>query len=365
MVSFVRRKTARTRIGLDVGDAGLRVVQLMRAQDGYAVCSAAKLTRSPHRLAGDDTSPRRPQDIRSCVAKAGCRGRQVAAALNPPAVEYFPLEIPASVVASGDANMADVVRYEVGRCSDVAIDSIEARYWSLPTTSLSAPNAMALGARRELVDKVLDECSAAGLLCDTVDSGAAALARFGALLNAWEPDRVWGLLDLGSARTSLVLCLENVPVLVRQVGGGGHHWSERIAEVLQVSLPAAETHKCDYGIAMSGRRGRRRTDEPQGKNVGSILLGALRGELRDIAAQVKRSYEYVLSCYPNRRAGDLILVGGGAGMENLAAFLGDALGITVRGASAYLGGAGCRLTCDLGPRQLEQYAAAVGLAVDG
>jgi Tfp pilus assembly PilM family ATPase len=164
------------------------------------------------------------------------------------------------------------------------------------------------------------------------------------------------------------------PVLIRNTGTGGREWTQRIAEALQLSIGAAEIQKRTHGIALTGRPAAAdslqricmgETADPVRNEIGSLLLGALRSDLNDLAAEVKRSYEYALSCYPGRHAGDLVLVGGGAGLRNLPEYLAGVLGITVRKASSYLSESDCRLNygTDEG-HPLEAFAAAVGLATN-
>jgi Tfp pilus assembly PilM family ATPase len=249
------------------------------------------------------------------------------------------------------------------------------------------------------------------------------------------------VLDLGERQTRLVLCLGNVPVLARTAGTGGLAWTERIGRELQISPKAAEVHKREHGIALTGRgvrqsspaaveevsgtpklagpatdpdprldhsprrehaasrdlKGESASSAPEAHasapraQLSSLLLGCLRSELTAIAAEVKRSYEYVLSCYQSpgsegkRSPADLILVGGGAAMRNLPEFLRFALGIPVRRASDYLRDEPTRLRCSgvAGPSRsssgsrsrvgstveglpdhlLEVFALAVGLAI--
>jgi len=92
------------------------------------------------------------------------------------------------------------------------------------------------------------------------------------------------------------------------------------------------------------------------------LLGC--PQFNDLASEVKRSYEYVLSCYPGRLAADLVLCGGGSLLHHFPEFLGSALGIPVRQASSYLEGESCRLrfATERHP-PLEVLAVAVGLAI--
>ena len=120
------------------------------------------------------------------------------------------------------------------------------------------------------------------------------------------------------------------------------------------------------GIALTGRGVRADPACAPTTELGSILTGILRGDLHDIAGEVKRSYEYVLSCYPGRRAADLLLVGGGAATRNLPEYLTDALGIGVHRASAYLERDTCHWHLSLSSHdRLEDFALAIGLTVSG
>jgi Tfp pilus assembly PilM family ATPase len=315
------------------------------------------------------------------------RGREVVAALDPPLVEFHSLELPPTVFSEGNTEAAKIVRWELGRLTNESVEDVETRYWPLPTAAgpakdesaagsiaantgagrgLSTPNAIGVAARSDIVNQRVSTCKDAHLICTCLDTGATALARFGAVLNAWKAEEVWGLLDVGYRESRLVLCVEDVPVLVRRAGTGGRDWTQRIADSLQLGFKAAEVHKCDHGIALTARGLRRGSQDPPDAELAAILLGALRGDLRDLAAEIKRSYEYVLSCYPRRRAADLILVGGGAALRRLPEYLNDLLGIPVHRSSEYLQRDSCRLQYASGKQsRLETMALAIGLAIGG
>ncbi len=368
---MLNRQRKRTPIGLDIGVRGVRAVQLTRPGDEFVVfCAAAH--EGSH--AGSDTvdqTQRLTTHIQGCVRQATFRGRSAVAVLNPPAVEFHTLELPAAVLASRDASTAQVVRWEVGRLTSEPIDDIETGHWALPPTKVSAPNAIGLAVRRERVSQTFASCARAGLRCTGIDVGAAALARLGTILHTWNSEEVWGILDIGYEEARLLLCVDDVPVLVRRAGPGGQAWTMRIADSLQMSLNSAEVHKREHGIALTSRGARKESQNPPAGEVASILLGTLRGELKDLASEVKRSYEYVLGCYPSRHAADLILVGGGATMRNLSEFLTSVLGIPVRSACDYLGEEHCRLHYAIddpsapkaGCVRVEVLASAIGLAI--
>lgn len=354
-------KSKLSAIGLDLGESALRGAQLRRSRDGYAITALAKADR-PMSAAGAP-EPVEPA-LRRLFSHSAFKGRAVITALNPPEVEFHVVDVPQAVLQGGE-NADKVIHWEIGRLTSLSADQVETRHWLLPSQPGGSAHAIGVSARREAVEALLGMCHREHLRCSCVDTGATALHRFGRLLGERNENEIWGLLDLGSRQARLILCLGNAPILIRYTGGGGLSWTERIAEVLQISHAAADIQKSSHGVALFGRRESQESSEPAVHDeVAVLLLGALRSELNEMAAEIKRSYEYVLNSYPGRRAGDLILVGGGAGMPNLPEFLGGILGITVRRSSSYLGEPRCRIRFAAGSRNsLDEFATAVGLAI--
>ncbi|MGD2108920.1 MAG: pilus assembly protein PilM [Phycisphaerae bacterium] len=371
MKSLGNPRRGRTPIGLDIGECGVRAVQLIRSGDRFTVQSMAQLAWNVNPAEPAPPAPHRAARVQSCLGMGTFNGRDAIAALNPPAVEFHALELPKTATADGKTDLSEVVRWELKRLATQSDDDVEARHWPLPATNAAAPNAIGVAARRSVISDRIDLCKQAHLLCAQLDTGATALSRVGGILNTWDAKEVWGVLDLGYHDARLVLCVDDVPVLVRRAGAGGRDWTQRIADALQVGHRAAEVHKCDHGIALSARGVRKTSDaersggsEPPGDQLAAILLGALRADLRDLATEIKRSYEYVLSCYPDRRAADLMLAGGGAAMRHLPDYLNSLLGIPVHCASEYLRRDTCRLEYASGKQtRLEGAAMAIGLAV--
>ncbi len=358
----------RSLIGLDFGAGGVRTAQLSRSGEQWTVTA---LGRHEGRDVSDepirkDTLPSKPppppvplrlrgDEIRSCLEQGEFRNTDAATALSSPDVEFFALELPDAVLQTGNPDAANVVHYEIERISTTAAKGpVQTSFWRLPRTQVSAPNAIGVAAPADRVEEIIHLSEKHGLWCANVDTSATALSRLGGLLARWEENQVWGMLDLGARQARLILMILDVPVLVRTVGAGGQAWSERIASSLRIGRKAAEVLKREHGI-----------DRTQ---LGSVLLGILRGDLNELAAEVKRSYEYVLSCYPSRQAADLILTGGGAAMPKLTDFLAELLGIAVRRAGTLLDESSCRLSFGmevaLRDQALETGAVAIGLAIE-
>ncbi len=449
MFLLKRPQSKPTRIGLDLGESGVRAVQLARAGDEYILTVAAgaagfgshgpagpgqsdnrrEADTPDHMLMQESRLAHQVREIRSCLRKPEFRGRSVVVGLNTPDLEFHLLELPPAILSQQtpadprrlkpeDREVAQVVHWEMTRLLEQSAENVETRHWQLPSALTPKANALGIGVKREVVSRTMATCARAGLVCCRVDAAAAALCRFGCLINPVDTrtksrtgTMVWGLLDLGYRQSRLVLCVDEVPTLIRTAGSGGREWTQRIAGSLDLSVKAAEIHKRDHGIALIGRKAgqgqatmsplvgddsekemerlKRRSHTPSAE-LAAILFGVLRSDLNELAAEIKRSYEYVLSCHSDCYAGDLILVGGGAKMPKLTEFLGNALGIPVRRVSTYLEedrcllrvtprARRCRSDCaadtaeqrssllsrvaESGPAQLDTLSLAIGLAI--
>lgn len=362
-ISLFPRRRARSPIGLDFGGSGVRAVQLARVGRGWVVERSAMVERH-----GEPTQEPGPvpgaDELLECLSLGSFFGATAEATLGTPEVEFVSLELPEAVLAKGGPELDRAVGFEMQRLAAPGKDGVETRYWRLPPTKVPAPNALGVAADRPLVERLIGVCRHAGLRCEGVDAAANALCRFGLALRSWPDDSIWGLLDVGQRQSRLVVCADRTPLLVRSAGAGGRQWTQRIAEGLNVSSKAAEVLKRDYGL-VSGAAPRSADHVPASGELGAVLRGILRGDLNELAAEIKRSYEYALSCYPARRAADLVLVGAGAALAGLGEFLSGLLGIPVFAASAYMARPDCRLGCPAAvSKHPEAFAAAIGAVLE-
>jgi len=359
-------KSKITPVGLDLGETAVRGAQLRRTGGEFVITRMGQVERPK---ATGTSRPPFELDVARLFSASSFKGKSVVAALNPPEVEFHVLELPQAALQGG-ADAQQIIHWEIGRLTPGTAGStqqVETRHWLLPARPGNTTTATAIGvcAPVPAVTRLLHLCAECHLHCTCVDTGATALHRLGSLLRSWDPHEIWGVLDLGSRQSRLLLCLADAPILIRHTGGGGQAWTERIAEALHLSPASAEIQKRSHGIAALASRESRVDVQPATHDeVAVLLLGALRSELNDMAAEIKRSYEYVLNSYPGRRAGDLVLVGGGAALPNLPEFLSGILGIPVRRFSSYLDEPHCRIRLETkASHACEPFASAIGLAI--
>lgn len=353
------RQKAWSPIGLDLGGSGVRAMQLRRDGDAWVVSNCVRQD-FPTGESGSNPALS-ASTLQSMLKSAGFRGRNVVLGIGPPDVEFHPLEISAAVLSGGGSRAEQVVRDELERVSLRLDGPMESRFWALPPPGMSGPTAMGVAANRAAASRTAGLVHDAGFVCRQLAVAAGALANVGYFLGAWEGKQIGGVLDLGLRQSRLIVCAGGEPVSVRHIGPGGQYWTERVAEALEVSHRTAEVQKRGCGPVTG-------TDRPSSELLRSelfaLLFGALRRELTDLAGEIKRSYEYVMRCYPGQSAGDLILTGGGSLMPGLDEFLHDALGIRVAGAAAYLNRPSCRLRYSGSLREpLAVYAVSLGLVL--
>jgi len=361
------------------------------------------------------------------------QGRDVVVGLSSPEVELHTLELPLGGNDGDERNMRQAAHWEIERLVSFTEGSTESDFWLLPPSGSAnargrgqgdsgQPTAIGVAAEKTVVSGVWDTCVAAGLTCRRLDAGLCALTRFGSWLRSLPaaedrpgegvrgplPERpeghsaqevpdsfsrpsreLWGLLDLGDHQVRLVICLGDIPVLVRCFDTGGRRWVHRVSDALGLSFAAAEVHLRDHGIQASGRgssgqatRGVRNqapgevgtTGGTTGEGfavagapsaqLGGIIRNILREELSALCGEIEQSYRYALQCYPDHQVSELLLVGGGADLRNLDEYLKGQLGIEVCSAGKRLESTAMAAYCVAGKRySTGALACAIGLAI--
>ena len=354
-------------IGMDVGEAGLRLVQL---QDDAAGTSAGL---SIYRSAVW-TAPVRPDSTPECpvdddaieehasrfVAQSGFAGRSTVTSLCVPVIETHALELPTADNVTDQQELLKAATWEIHRLTALDKTELQTAIWPLPETQRSKATYMGIAVPQAQVQRRLDLCAAARLECSKVDVAACALASLIWRLRGRPPKQVWGILDLGDRLTRLTICVADTPVIIRSLEMGGRRWTETIAAALQVSETTAERNKREFGLAAGAE------NQAASGELSALILGILRSDVQRMSLELERSYEYVLQCYPSHTPSALILVGGGAQLNGLDQYLAGKLGIE----SLPVGRCASRETESLisglrGHDSLEVCALACGLSLQG
>lgn len=365
MLRLSRKQPRLSPIGLDVGATGVRAAQIAHEGQRLVVRAAAALSYRPGAAPASVSEETRRELVRRVIGQGGFKGRSIITMPRADALTFHPVKLPESLLTASGPEVHQALVFEVQRSADTGADSLVARHWRTPDTPAHPENALAVAAAERDVHVVLEDARSVKLDCICVDSYATALSRFVSATSPLDLNRIVGVLDVGSSQSRLALLVDDSPVLVRRAGSGACVWTRRISEALGIGIGAAETQKRACGID-APTPGRRKTDSSGVDPLAGVLHRALRDELTDLIEEIKRSFEYVISCHPGRELGGLILAGRGARTPGLADCLGRELGIDVRSASQHAALAPDRFVCGgAWARQMETIAVAVGLALGG
>ena len=152
------------------------------------------------------------------------------------------------------------------------------------------------------------------------------------------------VLDVGHSKTNLVLLAQGRPVLLRRVPVAGRHFTEAIAEDLNLSIEDAQAHKHEYGVFEAG------STKPASQLLDGALERLARETLRSLQSHVADS---VNAASPSQ----LLVVGGSAQLTGLSTFLAQRTGLEA-----------AEISFDAGPRldaDPSRFAQAAALAVRG
>lgn len=337
----LRRTARRTPVGLDVGTTTITAVQLsMRPGPSggslpeYDIAALATVQRAGHDRGGASaalTASDVPA-LQRLKQQARFAGRSVIVGLDTPLLDIQSLSLPVGERGLDDPAIGAALTFELARHVTYDLALAEIRSWLLPRSMGAGPNVMGVACRRDCLKQTARISSLAGLQCRRVEPGCLALLRACAAARCLEQQVIWGVLDIGYATSRLTLAVGTVPVLHREMDGGGARFSSLIAQRLGVSELSAEQLKRQYGLSTTGgppapvagsAKG------PDGTEVGRLVFASLRRELGRLAAEVERSFSYVIHLYPDAIVGQLCLVGGSANLGGLDTTLSDQIGIPV------------------------------------
>ena len=164
--------------------------------------------------------------------------------------------------------------------------------------------------------KVLEYVAAveeAGFEPVVVDLDAFAIQNQFELSHPGEGSEAVALIDIGASIMKTNVIRGGLSIFARDVPFGGHHYTEAIAQRLNIPFEKAEAAK-------------------QGENVGvnwDDMVPALESVSRELSLEVQRTFDYFASTTESERIAKIVLSGGCAQLAGLDEFLSSSWGIPV------------------------------------
>lgn len=249
----------------------------------------------------------------------------VGLVLPPTLCSYRVLSFP----FSDERRITQAVGFEAEGQFPVPVDELLHGHIVIPSGGAGG-RALVVAARRDKVEPIFEIFKRAGVDLKMVSSGAVAMAQISAKPPASPvaPDLVERglepvtlLVDLGHGSTQLVALGSKGPRAIRTTRRGGRHITAAIAKAYGLSMAEAETAK--HRDAFLPHHGLEQMSEEQ-LDAGRVVARALDPVLREIGQTrvwLRATYKLEVT--------QLVLAGGGAGLQGLVPYLHEQTGLPV------------------------------------
>ncbi|MCS7172448.1 MAG: type IV pilus assembly protein PilM [Armatimonadetes bacterium] len=343
---------ARTPVGLDIGAAAIKVVELMRGRDGYRIARLGSV-RTPvgSLLEGAVVDPQKlGAAVRTALEEAGIRHRRVVTALGSRAAVVREIQVP----QMPEEELRSAVRFEAERYLPVAGEDLRVDHQVVEEIEEGTRKQLSVlfaAARAGVVDGLVRALQLAGLGAEVLEVTTFALAR---VFRQEAKEGPVLVADIGADTTEIVIVQGDRLHLSRTLVTGGNTLTRAVAAALDLEPDAAEIVKEEKAVAPVGAL-------PMEDPTAARVSEAISPVLADIVTELRRSAEFFLTRSGGREIRKVLLAGGTARIPNLATFFADELGLPVEVGDVFRYYPTERPIQDTGPA----FAAATGLALRG
>jgi type IV pilus assembly protein PilM len=296
-------------IGLDIGSASIRAVEVRRAKDGHTLTNFGQIPLPPGTVQGGVVQD--PATVTSALKQlwTACKfaTRQVRLGVTNPQLvvrEASVSNLPAKVLRKSLA-------FQVRDMLPLAVEDSLLDFQPLEEPG-NGPTIRGLlvAVPKDAVVEAVSAVQHAGLRVVGVDLATFALLRSAAKLDA----EVEAIVDIGAEVTSVIVHADGEPLIVRTIPRGGKEITASMAARLGISTDEAEALKCRFGLHGDER------PESAAAAVDAV---------RPLVSELRSSFAYLASGERQKQVTRIALCGGSTLMPGLAEHIQNQLHVTV------------------------------------
>jgi type IV pilus assembly protein PilM len=298
-----------TPIGLDIGSASIRAVEVRRAKDEHTLTNFGQVPLPRGTVQGGIVQD--PVLVTSALKQlwAACRfdtKRVMLGVTNPQLVVRE-----MSVSNLPDKEMRKSLPFQVRDMLPLAVERSILDFHPLEAPGNSPTvRGLLIAMPKDAVLSAVQAVEKAGLHVVGVDLASFALLRAASRLDA----QVEAIVDIGAEVTSVVVHADGEPLIVRTVPRGGSEVTESMATRLGITPAEAEAVKCRFGLHGDG-------------NPDTALAAG--DAIRPLVNELRSSFTYLASGERQKQVTRISLCGGSALMPGLAEHLQEKLKVSV------------------------------------
>ena len=296
--------------GLDIGSSSVKVVELVEGRGGFILEAFARVPLPRDVIS--DGAIREPgivaEAVKEALDKAGIKGK--SAVISVSGREAITKRVPLPKV--GAKELADAIVLEAEHHIPFAVDDVFLDY-QVVGESGNTMDVMVVAVKKVKVLEYVAAVEDAGIEPLVVDLDAFAIQNQFEFNNPGDGGEAVALIDIGASIMKTNVIRGGLSIFARDVPFGGHHYTEAIAQRLNIPFEKAEAAK-------------------HGESVGvnwDDMVPALEAVSRELSLEVQRTFDYFASTTESERIGKIVLSGGCAQLAGLDEFLSSSWGIPV------------------------------------
>jgi len=298
-------------VGLDVGSAGFKIVELTK-QGTQTTLQRAVVEELP-------TTDRKAMAaaLKAAFERHQIGSRRVNSSLSGPAVVVRYVELPAMT----DQELASAIQFEAEKY--LPFNPAECVTDSCVIEKLDHDKRMRVllaAAKKSLVEERLDLLQEAGLVPQVIDVDAFAIENMYDVNYSLSPGEITALVNIGASVMNVNILKAGTCVFTRDISIGGGRYTEAIQHELGASYEEAEAAK--KGDARS------RLDR-------EAVAGALTNVNTEVVSEIANSIDYFRTTNMDGEVSKIVLCGGCAKVKGLADQLSHRLAAQVEVANPF------------------------------
>ena len=291
-------------VGLDIGSHAIKVCQLKRSSNGYAIVTLGS-TVLPEGAVDDGTlndSEVVSKAIADLFNNLKIKNRTVGFSISG----YSVIVKKVNLAVMEGAKLEEHIMAEAEQYIPFDIDDVYLDFQDLKTNSKEGDrtDVMLVAAKKEIVDDYLEMLRSINLNPVIVDVDGFALEN--SYEHNYRINENVGLIDIGAAKMNINIISQGISVVARDIIVGSRQLTEQIMNVFDVEFEEAEAIKLGFLPSEEKRR---------------EVEGIFSTTCTQWVLEIKKAIDLYHSNHPDQPLNRLILSGGGAKVTGLLEFL--------------------------------------------
>lgn len=349
---FSKSPSKKSYLGIDVGQSGIKLVELVNEKGRARLVTYAfsDLPSPTIEQALTEDIDKTAAFVKKMLAKAKTTTKFTVAALPISAVFSSIISVPSAT----EKELKDAIQYQAKKLIPVPLEEISLDSKTIDTNDggeggKKVTRVLLTGAPKALVQKYIDLTKKTGL--ELISLETEAFAEIRSLIGKDRSSIM--IIDIGSSRTNISVIEKGVPFLNRSVASGGISITNTISKTLGIPYEQADNMKRDIRAMQAFG---------QASDISPILSTLLKPVIDEVRYSFNL-YQGQVEGGIQKRIDKIILTGGSSLLPRLPEFITSLMNV-----NAYLGDPWARVVYpldlrpvldELGPR----FAVAIGCAM--